>query len=606
MAAQLPAPYWIGLGCGSRSAWKRNTAARRGALLRWRSTILPALRHCQVGLVNVREYRHLLAFIFAVDEINRRSDILPNITLGYHVHDSCGNVNKAIRGVMQILSGHKKTVPNYSCMKNGKLIGFVGDLHSSTTVPMAKFLHVYGYSQISYGATDSVLSNRHFFPNFFRTVQNNQMQYGLMAKLLHHLGWNWVGIISSDDDRGEEELQQLSKQLEMQQICIEFKIRLSVTPENETESRMPASDGRTQQRTPRARKDKFPCGRCTSSCLPGYRKVKQKGHHICCYDCIPCSEGEMSDVTDSENCHKCPEKEWPNEMKDKCVAKTTEFLSLEKDISAVTFSVISVLFAVIADVILGVFIAFRDTPIVRANNRNLSLILLISIKLSLLSIFLFLGHPVDITCMLRQVTFGITYTVCISSVLAKTIMVCISFKATRPGSTWRKWLGIKLANRVLLMCSTVQVQISIVWLSVSPPFQELDVNSYPGKIIIQCNEGSVLAFYLMLAYMGFLSALSFVLAFMVRTLPDVFNEAKYITFSLLVFCCIWTCAIAVYLSSKGKQMVIVEIFAILTSSISILCCIFFPKCYVILMKPKLNIRKQVMTNRSIKAEPIKP
>ncbi|KAM4048784.1 vomeronasal type-2 receptor 26-like [Anomaloglossus baeobatrachus] len=189
--------------------------------------------------------------------------------------------------------------------------------------------------------------------------------------------------------------------------------------------------------------------------------------------------------------------------------------------------------------------------------------------------------------MLRQVFFGIFYTVAVSSILAKTMIVCIAFKATRPDSPWRKCVGVKLPYSVVLVCSAIQIGNAGIWLSVSPPYQEVNLD-YPGKIIIQCNEGSVLAFYFMLSYMGFLAAMSFVLAFMVKTLPDIYNEAKYITFSMLVFCSVWICAIPAYLSSSGKHKVVVEIFAILASGGGILSCMFLPKCVNILMEHKKN------------------
>ncbi|XP_018429093.1 PREDICTED: vomeronasal type-2 receptor 26-like [Nanorana parkeri] len=199
----------------------------------------------------------------------------------------------------------------------------------------------------------------------------------------------------------------------------------------------------------------------------------------------------------------------------------------------ILFSASSAISSTASLCILGIFVWFRSTPIVRANNRNLSFILLFSLMLSFLSVFLFLGHPVDITCMLQQVFFGIVFTISLSSILAKTITFFIAFKATRPGSSYRKWVGVKLPNTVLLFCSLIQVMNGVFWLSISPPFQEYDMHSSPGKIIIQCNEGSVIGFYSVLGYMGLLAAVSFVLAFMVRTLPDSFNEAKYITFSML-------------------------------------------------------------------------
>ncbi|XP_077323879.1 vomeronasal type-2 receptor 26-like [Lithobates pipiens] len=304
-------------------------------------------------------------------------------------------------------------------------------------------------------------------------------------------------------------------------------------------------------------------------------------------------------IKDSKLCKKCPENEWPNKAKTICIDKFIEYLSYEEDILVLFFSITSVIFATTSFLILGLFVRFRSTPIVRANNRNLSFILLLSLILSFLSVFLFLGRPVDITCMLQQVTFGIPFTISASSILAKTIMVCVAFKATRPGSSCRKWVGVKLPNTVMLFCSSIQVMNCILWLSISPPFQEYDMDSYPGKILIQCNEGSVIGFYSMLGYMGFLAAVSFVLAFMVRTLPDSFNEAKYITFSMLVFCSVWIAMIPAYLSTRGKYMVAVEIFAILTSSAGILLCMFSPKLYILLLKPELNTRGTMLGKRML-------
>ncbi|KAM3936865.1 vomeronasal type-2 receptor 26-like [Leptodactylus fuscus] len=344
------------------------------------------------------------------------------------------------------------------------------------------------------------------------------------------------------------------------------------------------------------RQDSIPKGRCNERCQPGTQKVVREGNHSCCYDCIPCPEGEFTNHSDSDNCQRCPEDEWPNEGTNNCVLRDYEFFSYETDVLSSVFSTISILLSLITVSIIGIFTLFRNTPIVRANNRNLSFILLSSLIFSLLSVFLFIGRPVDITCMVRQICFGTFFTVAVSSVLAKTIIVYIAFKATRPDSSWRKCVGVKLPYSVVLVCSSIQIVNAVIWLSVSPPYQEYNLD-YPGKIIIQCNEGSVLAFYLMLGYMGFLAVLSFVLAFMVRTLPDIYNEAKYITFSMLVFCSVWICAIPAYLSSTGKHMVIVEIFAILCSGGGILSCMFLPKCYNILIDPEVNSKGHFLHRR---------
>ncbi|KAM5191388.1 vomeronasal type-2 receptor 26-like [Mantella aurantiaca] len=287
---------------------------------------------------------------------------------------------------------------------------------------------------------------------------------------------------------------------------------------------------------------------------------------------------------------KCPDDEWPIWTKDQCVPKLMEFLSYTDDTISAIFISVSIVFSLLVGLILGIFVHYQDTPVVKANNRNLSYVLLVSIMLSFLCVFLFLGRPVDVTCMLRVTSFGVIFSVAVSSLLAKSIMVCIAFKATKPGSPWMKWMGSKLPNSIMCMFSMVQVIICVTWLSISPPFQDKDTHSYQGKIIIQCNEGSVIGFYTVLGYMGLLAAVSFIIAFLARTLPDSFNEATYITFSMLVFCSVWIAMIPAYLSTKGKYMVAVEIFAIMASSIVLLGCIFFPKCYIILFRPELNTK----------------
>ncbi|XP_063813472.1 vomeronasal type-2 receptor 26-like [Pseudophryne corroboree] len=343
-----------------------------------------------------------------------------------------------------------------------------------------------------------------------------------------------------------------------------------------------------------------PVSICSQDCPLGFRRVSKRGIHQCCFECVQCSEGEISNDTDKASCQKCPEDHWPND-KYQCVPKPVEFLSYNYNPTALIISIVSILLFIKTIIILIIFILFRDTPIIKANNQHLSFLLLVSIMMSFLCVLLFLGRPAHITCMLRQTSFGIIFSVAISCILAKTIMVYLAFNATKPGSSWRKLIGVKFTNCVVFICSFTQVVISIIWLCVSPPFPECNSYTYLDKIIIQCNEGSILAFSILLGYMGLLAAVSFIAAFLARNLPDSFNEAKYITFSMLVFCCVWVTFIPAYMSVTGKSTVLVEIFAIISSNIGILGCIFYPKCYIILVRPELNSKRILLGKNKLQS-----
>ncbi|XP_053561664.1 vomeronasal type-2 receptor 26 [Bombina bombina] len=331
---------------------------------------------------------------------------------------------------------------------------------------------------------------------------------------------------------------------------------------------------------------------CSNSCAPGYRKVPLKQRPVCCYICAKCPEGEISNITDAENCVICPEDQWSNERRDKCISRTMDFLSHE-DLTGVLLISLCIIFCIMASSVMGIFIKHHETPIVKANNRNLSYSLLISLILSFLCSLLFIGRPVTVTCLLRQAAFGVIFTVSVSCVLAKSITVVIAFNATKPGSKIKKWVGSQVSMCLVIVCSLGQVVTCTVWLSLCPPYPDYDTQTDTGKMILLCNEGCVPAFYTVIGYLGFLSALSFLVAFLVRKLPASFNEAQLITFSMLVFCSVWLSFIPAYLSTKGKYMVAVEIFAILASSAGLLGCIFIPKCYIILVKPEINTREYV-------------
>ncbi|XP_064418231.1 LOW QUALITY PROTEIN: vomeronasal type-2 receptor 116-like [Latimeria chalumnae] len=693
--------------------------------------------------------------IFAIEEINQNSDLLPNITLGFQIYDSCALSARAFQGAFLLVTGQDKPVPNYQCQSHSPLAGVIGEAQSQLSIPIARLLGLYRYPQISYSSTVVLLNDKQEFPSFFRTLPSDDFQSMVLARLVIHFGWTWVGLISEDSDYGQQGIQIVKEEIVKAGSCIAFseifptfyskvaidhivevikrsaanaivifsneatlvplmeetarqnitgKVEVMVNgmfrdlevlmgvkkaPELQRKAkwdyitievnalhhchcrleelwhkwqdlkllhyvknvRFKSADGMevffdkngnpppfydilNWQITPnstlkyvnvgsfdftitsgqdlRINEDitwnggynQVPHSVCSESCVSGYRKAGRLGQPICCFDCIQCSIGEISNETDSTECFKCHEDHWPNDRQDKCIPKIIDFLSYQEPMGA-TLAAISISCALFTATILCIFINYRSTPIVKANNCELSYLLLLALVLGFLCSLVFIGHPRTWTCMLRQTAFGIIFALCVSCVLAKTIMVVIAFNATKPNSNLRKWVGSKLPNSTVFVYTIIQVIICIVWLCSSPPYSESNMKSKIGMIIIECDEGSTTAFWCMLGYMGLLAIVSFVVAFLARNLPGSLNEAKFITFSMLVFVSVWLAFIPAYLSTRGKYIVAVEIFAMLASSAGLLSCIFFPKCYIIILRPDRNTREYLMGRGSFSNKKIK-
>eukprot|EP00079_Xenopus_tropicalis_P023406 XP_012815785.1 PREDICTED: extracellular calcium-sensing receptor-like [Xenopus tropicalis] len=654
-----------------------------------------SLHFAPLGLRIATEfYQTMRALIFAVEEINADTELLPNVTLGFHVLDSCDTLRRAAQGTLSMLSGGKEAIPNYHCHGGTPFAGLVGDSGSTRSTLLAQILGLYRYPQISYFATSPSLTNRNLFPSFFRTIPSDEFQMKGLAQLIDHFGWSWLGLLANDYDYGQFGLQTVRQEIINSGACVAFaenlltsqpdmnaphiinvlkkstaKVVVVIASDSEfvvvleelliqnvsghiwvASEAWATSDLLSEERfkgillgtigfaifhgkMPRFGKyfnslnpskdvsDPFITEFWEQTFACTWPSEKNQVIVMDNATISPCTGNEMLYVQPSEEdqrlslnvytavyaiawalhnllyyaaeCHPCSWDTWPNLQQDRCLPRPTEFLSYG-DPLGYSLAAISIFSTLAPLVILRIFICNNKTPIVRANNYSLSCLLLLSLFLCFLCSLGFIGYPQPEKCLLRQVAFGMVFALCISCVLAKTITVVIAFNATQPGSRLMKWTGVKVSYCVIGFCIFVQLCVCGIWLIFSPPFSEFDTETKPGIIIVNCNEGSPTDFWCMLGYLGLLATISLIVAFLARRLPDSFNEAKLITFSMLAFLSVWVSFIPAYLSARGMYTVAMEVFAILSSSWAVVGCIFVPKCYIVLFRPNMNSREHLL------------
>ncbi|XP_034264108.2 vomeronasal type-2 receptor 26-like [Pantherophis guttatus] len=511
-------------------------------------------------------YQHVLSLVFGIKEINENLQILPNVTLGFHICDSYYSARMTYRTTLDLLFKSNRFLPNYKCVSSKNLIAILGGLESDTSSHISDIIEFYKIPQLHPFLQDVSFNNSAEERIFFNDKRQVTGGFDIINMVTFpNKSFKKVKVGRLDPDAPD------GYQLTINKNRIEWHKSFNQA---------------------------LPISLCNEYCHSGYWKRRMEGEKFCCYDCVPCPEGKISDNMEMEDCFKCPENQYPSKEQDQCLNKTMSFLSFEETLG-ISLASTAVAFAVITAWILGTFMKYKDTPIVKANNRDLTYVLLVALLLCFLSSLMFLGQPGKVTCCLRQPTFVIVFSVAVSCILAKTLTVVMAFMATKPDSKMKKWVGKRLALFIVLSCSLFQANICIAWLASFPPFPELDMHSLMETMILQCNEGFTVMFYCVLGYLGFLATASFVVAFFARNLPDSFNEAKFITFSMLAFCSVWISFVATYQSTTGKAMVAVEVFSILSSSGALLGCIFFPKCFIIVLRPELNNREQLINKKKL-------
>ncbi|KAM9524257.1 metabotropic glutamate receptor 6-like isoform 1-T1 [Salvelinus alpinus] len=344
---------------------------------------------------------------------------------------------------------------------------------------------------------------------------------------------------------------------------------------------------------------------CSFPCELGERKKMVKGVP-CCWHCELCDGYQYQ--LDELNCDMCPFDMRP--MPNRTGCRSTPIIKLEW---SSPWAIIPVFLAVLGILATSgciiTFIRFNDTPIVRASGRELSYVLLTGIFLIYLITFLMIAEPSAPVCAFRRLLLGLGMCITYSAMLTKTNRIYRIFEQGKKAVTPPPF--ISPASQLIITFILIGVQLLgiFIWFGVVPPHTIIDYeeqrppNPEFARGVLKCDM-SDLALVLCLSYSIVLMVTCTVYAIKSRGVPETFNEAKPIGFTMYTTCIIWLAFVPIFFGTAQSTEKMFIQTTTLTVSMSLsatvsLGMLYIPKVYVIIFQPEQNVQKRKRSSKAV-------
>lgn len=286
---------------------------------------------------------------------------------------------------------------------------------------------------------------------------------------------------------------------------------------------------------------------CSHPCLPGERKKVVKGMP-CCWHCEKC-EGYQYQL-DAYTCKRCPIHMRPNENHTVCTP--IPVIKLEWSSPWAVVPVLLAVFGILATlIVVGTFMRFNDTPIVKASGRELSYVLLTGIFLCYVNTFIMVAQPGYGTCSLRRVFLGLGMSISYAALLTKTNRIYRIFEQGKKSVSAPRYISPSSQLVITASLSSVQLLGVLVWFFVDPSRPVVDYENQrtpdpqQARGVLKCDI-SDLSLICLLGYSMLLMVTCTVYAIKTRGVPETFNEAKPIGFTMYTTCIVWLAFIPIF------------------------------------------------------------
>ena len=178
-----------------------------------------------------RGLERLEAMLFAIDRINNDTNLLPNLTIGYDVRDTCSEeitgLDEALDMIVRSGSLTVDTLMQYVQAGNAstRMSGIVGAAASSVSTPTATMLglQIFQSPLVSYASSSVALSNKNLYEYFLRTIPPDSFQANAMVDLVSYFGWEYVSVIFNDNSYGEPGTDAFIDSAIKRGICIDYR-----------------------------------------------------------------------------------------------------------------------------------------------------------------------------------------------------------------------------------------------------------------------------------------------------------------------------------------------------------------------------------------------
>ncbi|KAF3689482.1 Metabotropic glutamate receptor 8 [Channa argus] len=343
---------------------------------------------------------------------------------------------------------------------------------------------------------------------------------------------------------------------------------------------------------------------CSFPCDPGERKKMVKGVP-CCWHCELCDGYQY--LLDEFTCDMCPFDMRP--FKNRTGCRPTPIIKLEWSSPWAIIPVFIAILGILATTgVIVTFVRFNDTPIVRASGRELSYVLLTGIFLIYLITFLMIAEPSVVVCAFRRLLLGLGMCISYAAMLTKTNRIYRIFEQGKKSVTPPKFISPTSQLIITFILISVQLLGVFIWFGVMPPHTTIDYeeqkppNPEFARGVLKCDM-SDLSLMLCLSYSIVLMITCTVYAIKSRGVPETFNEAKPIGFTMYTTCIIWLAFVPIFFGTAQSTEKMFIQTTTLTVSMSLsatvsLGMLYIPKVYVIIFHPEQNVQKR---KRSFKA-----